>query len=70
MIPEVNIISWKASVSGIKGAGDALSPSAGDLGGGAPLRKFLGSNKHVDWHKTDFNVAKTSNVQDYKHTKN
>ena len=36
MIPGVNMISRKAIVVGVKGAGDALSPSAGDLGGGAP----------------------------------
>ena len=36
MIPGVNMISRKASVAGAKGAGDALSPSAGDLEGGAP----------------------------------
>ena len=36
MIPGVNMISRKASVAGTKGVGDALSPSAGDLGGGAP----------------------------------
>ena len=35
----------------------------------SPLRKFLGSNEHLDWLKTDLNVAETSNVQDYKCTK-
>ena len=30
------MISRKASVAGAKGAGDALSPSAGDLKGRAP----------------------------------
>ena len=36
MIPVVNIISRKARTVDIKGAGGALSPSARDLGGGAP----------------------------------
>ena len=26
-----------------------LTPSEGDLGGGAPLRKFLGSKEYLDW---------------------
>ena len=36
MIPGVNIISRKASVVGVEGAGGTLSPSAGDVGAGAP----------------------------------
>ena len=44
MIPGVNIISRKASVAGIKGVVDALSPSAGQ----SPLRKFLGSKEHLN----------------------
>ena len=36
MIPVVNIISRKASTVDIKGAEGTLSPSARDLGGGAP----------------------------------
>ena len=36
MIPGVHIISRKASVPGVKGAGGALSSSEGNLGGGAP----------------------------------
>ena len=40
MIPEVNIISGKASVGGVEGDGGALSPSAGDLGGGVPKENF------------------------------
>ena len=31
MIPGVNRISRKTSLVGVKGVGDALSPSAGDL---------------------------------------
>ena len=39
MIPEVNIISGKASIASVNGAGEswgALSPSAGILGDSAP----------------------------------
>ena len=64
MILGVNIISGKASVACVKGAWGALSSSEGDLGGGAPLRKFLGSIDYLEWLKTDLNVAKTSTVQD------
>ena len=48
MVPGVNIISGKAGILGINGAGGpggALSPSTGVLAGGAPLRKFLGSKE-------------------------
>ena len=34
MISGVNMISEKVSVASVKAAGDALSPSAGDLGCG------------------------------------
>ena len=27
----------------------SLMPSEGDLGGGVPLRKFLGSKEYLDW---------------------
>ena len=55
-----DIINGKASVASVKGAGGSgekrgtLSHSAGDLG---TLRKFSGSNKHLDWLKIDLNVA-------------
>ena len=37
--------------------GGALSPSARDLGGEVPLRKFIGSKKHLDWLKVDLNAT-------------
>ena len=69
MTPRVNINSRKTSVAGIKGAGGALNPSEG-IQGMESLRKFLGSNKHLDWLKIDLNVAKTTTFQGYKRTKN
>ena len=66
MLPGVNIISGKASVAGVKGAGGALNPSAGD----SPLKNFLGFNEHLDWLKTFLNAAETSTFEDYKRTKN
>ena len=48
MIPEVNIISKKASVSRAGGSwGDAQSLSR-DFRGWTSLRKFLGSKEHLD----------------------
>ena len=41
-----------------------LSPSAGDLGGKAPQRKFLGSKEHLDWLKIVFKAVKIRTVQD------
>ena len=69
MIPEVNIISRKASVNNVRGSGGALSLSAGASGGQSHLRKILGSKEHLDWLKIDFNAAKIVTVQDYKHKK-
>ena len=37
--------------------GGALSPSARDLGGEVPLRKFIGSKKHLYWLKADLNAT-------------
>ena len=51
MIPEVNIIGGKESVVSVNRVGGlvgALIPSAEILGGGVPLRKFLGSKEHLD----------------------
>ena len=51
MIPEVNIISGKANVASVNGAGvsgggpESLS---GDLRGKSPLRKFLGPKEHLN----------------------
>ena len=58
-IPEVNIISAKASVASVNeagGPGGAPCPSAGDLGRHSSLRKFLGSKEHLDWLKIDLKV--------------
>ena len=51
MIPEVNIISGKASVASVNGAGgsDGGSESLSrDFRGRSPLRKFLGSKEHIN----------------------
>ena len=32
-------------------------------------KKFLGSEKHLDWVKIDFNAAEVITVQDYNNTK-
>ena len=62
MIPGVNIINRKVSVTSINGAGG----SGGSL---RPLRKFWGSKEHLDWLKINLNVTKVITVQDYKHKK-
>ena len=50
MIPEVNITSWKASISG---AGSGVLGCSESLSGGfrwqSLLREFLGSKVHLDW---------------------
>ena len=51
MIPEVNIISGKASVASVNGAGGSGGGSeslSGDFRGWSPLRKFLGSKEHLN----------------------
>ena len=51
MIPEVNIISGKASVVSVNGAGGSGGGSeslSGDFRGWSPLRKFLGSKEHLN----------------------
>ena len=63
VIPGVNIIARKVSIVGINGAG-------GSRGVRRPVRKFWGSKEHLDWLKTDLNVAEIITVQDYKHKKN
>ena len=59
--PTVNIISGKASAARINraaGSEGTLCPSAGGLGSGDPLRKFLSSKEHLDWLKIDLDAAK------------
>ena len=72
MIPEVNIISGKASVANVNGArgsgGDSDSLS-GDFRGRSHLRKFLGSKEHLNQFEIDFNAAEIITVQDYESTK-
>ena len=63
MIPGVNIISRKASVLSVNGAGGpggALSPSTGALMGGAPLRKFLGSKEQESLKESAAGVMRIS----------
>ena len=62
MIPESNIISGKASVASIDGAG-------GSDGGSESLRKFLGSKEHLNQLERDLNATKIITVQDYKSTR-
>ena len=72
MIPEVNIISEKASVVSVNGAGGSGGGSeslSGDFRGQSPLRKFLGSKEHLNQLETDLNLAEIITVQDYKSTK-
>ena len=69
MTPGANIISGKASLVSINRAGGSESISQG-FRGWSPLRKFLGSKEHLDWHKIDFNMVKIRTVQGYIRTKN
>ena len=68
IIPEVNIISGKASVATINGAGGtgegALNASA------EPTKNSLGSKEHLDRLKIDLNAAEIIIFQGYKRTKN
>ena len=51
MIPEVNIISEKASAASVNGAGVSGGGSeslGGDFREWSPLRKFLGSKEHLN----------------------
>ena len=51
MIPEVNIISRKASVASVNGAGGSGGSSeslSGDFRGASPSKTFLGSKEHLN----------------------
>ena len=51
MIPEVNIISGKASIASVNGAGRSGGGSkslSGDFREQSPLKKFLGSKEHLN----------------------
>ena len=73
MIPRVNIISGKASVASVNGAGGSerhSEPLSRGFRRWIPLRKFLGCKEHLDWLKIDTNAAKIRTAQDYIRTKN
>ena len=61
MIPGANIISQKASVASINGAGGGAGEHCEPLSrkgrGRSPLREFSGPKKHLNWLKIDLNVA-------------
>ena len=72
MIPKVNIISGKASVASVNGAGGSGGGSVSlswDFRGWSPLRKFLDSKEHLNQLEIDLNAAEIITVQDYKSTK-
>ena len=46
-----------------------MSLSVGGFRDGATIRKFLGSQEHLDWLKIDLNAAEIITVQDYKRIK-
>ena len=72
MIPEVNIISGKASEASInraRGSGEGSESLSGDFRGWSPLKKFLGSKEHLKYFEIDLNEVKIITVQDYKSTK-
>ena len=74
MIPGVNVISGKASIASVNGAGGGGSVGGGGVcGGGGVLCVLWGvlgdSKEHIVWLKTDLNVAQIITVQDYKYTK-
>ena len=69
MIPEVNIISEKASVVSVSGAGGSGGCSESlsrDFRGQSCLRNFFGSKEHLDQFEIDLDVAEIITVQDYK----
>ena len=54
---------------GALGGRGAFDPHSGGFRGKTPIRKVLGSKKHLDWFKIDFNSVKKITAQDYKRTK-
>ena len=71
MIPGVNTTDGKVSIASVNGAGGsrAFWDTSGDFREQNTLRKYLGSEEHLDWLKIDLNVAEIYTVQDYKHKK-
>ena len=73
MIPQVNIISRKASVASINKAGGTpgySEPLSRRFRVLCPLRHFLGSKEHLVWLKTELNATTIITVRDFKCTKN
>ena len=60
MIPGINKVSRNASVA-------SSQPLSGGFRGQSPLRKFLGSNDHLNWLKINLNADEIN--EDYKRTK-
>ena len=52
-----------------RGGLGVLWDPGGGFRGQTTLRKFLGHKEHLDWLKTDFNVAKNITVQGYSKKK-
>ena len=66
MIPGVNIIGRKVSIESQRnwGVWGCSETPAG------PLRKFLGSEEHLNWLQINLNAAKVITIQDYKQAQN
>ena len=72
MISRVILISGKASVASVNGAGVSgvcSEPFSRVFKGWSLLKKF-GSKEHLDWLKIDLNAAEIITVQDYQCAKN
>ena len=69
IILQVNLIGTKMSVASFSGAGVRRPQCSRGFRGQSTLRKFLGSNEHLDWFKIDFNAAKVITVQGTKKNK-
>ena len=69
MIPEVNITE-KQMLMEPGGFWGCFEPLSRDFRGQSPLRKLLGSKKHLDWLKIYLNAAKIITVQEYEGAKN
>ena len=67
MIPGVNIIGGKGSVTSDNGARGVFRDPTGGFRGQSTLGKSLGSKEHLDWLEIDLNVAEIIIALDYKH---
>ena len=70
MIPQINIISGKASNNRVGESWGFSEPLSDRIREQCPLRNFLGSKEHLHWFKTDFNATKIITVPHCKCTKN